>query len=181
MFVGVYSLVLAGVLLAQQPPSSSGASGDPVRGKALFEDRGECLTCHRVNGNGSRLGPDLSEIGNARRTGFGPGPDPTAPPLAKALETSILDPDAEVLPANRFVRVVTKDGATITGRLLNQDNFTVQFLDTQSKLRSFVKSDLRESTLITKSQMPSYKDKLGGQEVADLVAYLLTLKGIDKQ
>ena len=105
----------------------------------------------------------------------------TPPPAVNPLETSILDPDAEVLPANRFVHVVQKDGTSITGRLLNQDNFTVQLIDPQGKLRSFIKSDLRESTVLTKSQMPSYKGKLNAQEVADLVSYLSSLKGIDQQ
>jgi quinoprotein glucose dehydrogenase len=155
-------MLTAGSLLAQP-------AGDAVRGKAVFEGKGECLTCHRVNGNGSRLGPDLSEIGMARRENI------------KALETSILDPDAEVLPANRYVRVVTKAGTTLIGRLLNQDNFTVQLLDAMGKLRSFSKTDLRESAVLTKSQMPSYKGRLSDQEVADLVSYLASLKGIDKQ
>jgi putative heme-binding domain-containing protein len=146
--------------------------GDAERGKVLFEGQGQCATCHRVNGVGSRRGPDLSEIGTQRRT---PGIDASVP-LAKNLEVSILEPDAEVLRENRSVRVVTKDGKTVTGRLLNLDSLTVQLLDQQDKLRSFVRSDLREATVITASQMPSYKDKLSGQQVADLVAYLLTLK-----
>jgi mono/diheme cytochrome c family protein len=37
---------------------------------------------------------------------------------------------------------------------------------------------LREYTVVTTSTMPSYKDKLSAQEMADLVAYLLTLKGL---
>jgi hypothetical protein len=78
---------------------------------------------------------------------------------------------------------VTKDGATVTGRLLNRDNFTVQLIvtdgdPTQGKLRSFTIAELREFSLLTKSQMPSYKDKLSTQEVADLVSYLLSLKGL---
>jgi putative heme-binding domain-containing protein len=169
-------VIVSGALLAQQPSPA----GDPARGKALFEGKGACLTCHRVNGNGSRMGPDLSEIGVVRGGGRG-GPQAAPAPTsnATALETSILDPDAEVLPANRFIRVVTKDGTTLTGRLLNQDSFTVQMLDPQGKLRSFVRSDLREATVIMKSQMPSYKGKLSTQEVADLVSYLSTLKGVD--
>jgi putative heme-binding domain-containing protein len=97
---------------------------------------------------------------------------------AVALERAILDPDADVAPANRFVRVVTKDGTTITGRLLNHDNFSVQLIDAQGKLRAYQRSDLREATVITKSQMPSYKDTLSVQEVADLVGYLMSLKGL---
>jgi hypothetical protein len=92
------------------------------------------------------------------------------------LERSLLDPDAEVLGQNRFYRVVTRDGVTTTGRLLNLDTFTVQMLDSNERLRSFVKSDLREHGFVEKSPMPSYKDKLNTQELADLVSYLVSLK-----
>jgi putative heme-binding domain-containing protein len=81
---------------------SATAPGDPVNGKALFEGKGNCQSCHRVLGVGSRLGPDLSDIGANRRAG--------------AIQKSILDPDAEILPQNRFVRVVAKDGTATTGR-----------------------------------------------------------------
>ena len=37
--------------------------GDPVNGQAIFEGKGGCLSCHRVNHKGSYLAPDLSEIG----------------------------------------------------------------------------------------------------------------------
>jgi putative heme-binding domain-containing protein len=138
-------------------------TGDVDRGKALFEGKGTCTSCHRVNASGSRLGPDLSNIGQLRR--------------AAELEQSILDPDAEILGENRFYRVVTRDGVTTTGRLLNLDTFTVQMLDSKEQLRSFVKSDLREHGFIDKSPMPSYREKLSTQELADLVGYLVSLKG----
>jgi quinoprotein glucose dehydrogenase len=172
---GFVILLVPGILLAQ-------IQSDAARGKAVFDStKGNCLSCHRVNGNGSPVGPDLSEEGIARPVG-GPGPGllGTSAGNVKGLETSILDPDAEIAIANRSVRVTSKDGTTITGRLLNQDNFTVQLIDSQGKLRSFMKSDLRESTVLSKSPMPSYKGKLSDQEVADLVAYLLTLKGAGK-
>jgi quinoprotein glucose dehydrogenase len=156
--------------------------GDAARGKALFEgSKANCLSCHRVNGNGSKVGPDLSDIGVPRPAGgVGPGLGGTAAGNPKNLEAAMLDPDAEIAIANRSVRVVMKDGTAVTGRLMNQDNFTVQMLDSQGKLRSFIKSDLRESAVLAKSPMPSYKGKLTDQEVADLVAYLVTLKGAGK-
>jgi putative heme-binding domain-containing protein len=128
----------------------------------LFEGKGTCLTCHRVSGTGSRLGPDLTNVGQLRR--------------AMDLERSLLEPDAEVLGQNRFYRVVTRDGTTTIGRLLNLDTFTVQMIDSKEQLRSFVKSDLREHGFVEKSPMPSYKDKLSAQELADLVSYLVSLK-----
>jgi putative heme-binding domain-containing protein len=183
--LGVAALALAALgmlLLGQQP------AGDAARGKAIYEGKGDCASCHRINGAGSRLGPDLSDIGVPRGGGRGgggggkqatPAPEPTL--NLSALETSIVDPDAEVTPANRLVRVVTKDGKSVTGRLLNHDNFTVQFIDPQGKLRSYMKADLKESTVLTKGLMPSYKDRLSSQEVADVVAYLSTLKGPAKE
>jgi putative heme-binding domain-containing protein len=168
------------LLLAQEP------AGDPARGKAIYEGKGACQSCHRINGVGSRLGPDLSDIGVPRGGGRGGGGGKQAAPAPAptlnlaALETSIVDPDADVTPANRLVRVVTKDGKSVTGRLLNHDNFTVQFIEPDGKLRSYMKADLKESTVLTKGLMPSYKDQLSSQEVADVVAYLATLKGPGK-
>jgi putative heme-binding domain-containing protein len=143
---------------------STSGNGNTARGKTLFEGKGECLSCHRVNGNGSRVGPDLSEIGALRRT--------------VELEQSLVDPNAEVLPQNRYYRVVTRTGETITGRLLNADTFTLQILDSKERLVSLSRSNLRESGFVENSPMPPYKDKLSSQELADLIAYLISLKGL---
>jgi mono/diheme cytochrome c family protein len=80
--------------------------------------------------------------------------------------------------ANRSVRAVTRDGKTVTGRRLNEDTYTVQLIDEQERLVSLTKADLREYTVITKSSMPAYKSTLSTQDVTDVVAYLLTLKGL---
>src|SRR5205085_6835478 len=45
---------------------NAAGSGDASRGKALFEGQGGCLACHGVNGKGSRVAPDLSEVGAIR-------------------------------------------------------------------------------------------------------------------
>ena len=76
---------------------------------------------------------------------------------AAELEQSLVEPDADVQVTNRTYRVVGKDGAVTTGRLLNLDSFSVQLLDTKEQLRSFVKSDLREHGFAP-SPMPSYRD-----------------------
>jgi putative heme-binding domain-containing protein len=141
---------------------TASVGGDVARGKSLYDSKGNCASCHRVNRVGSRLGPDLSKIGQLRR--------------AAELEQSLLDPAAEVAPTNRFYRVVTKNGATITGRLLNHDTFTVQIMDSKEELRSFVKADLKEHGFAP-SPMPTYKSTLSPQEQADVVSYLVSLKG----
>jgi hypothetical protein len=73
-------------------------------------------------------------------------------------------------------RVVQKDGTAITGLLLNQDSFSVQMQDNHGNLRNFPKSDLRESGP-AKPSMPSYRGKLDAQELADIIAYVGSLRG----
>lgn len=148
--------------VAASAASNTIPAGDINRGKTIFEGKGECLNCHRVAGVGSRLGPDLSGIGRLRRS--------------MELQSALLEPAAEVRPNNRFIRAVTQKGTAITGRLLNQDTFTVQLLDSKEQLVSLSRSDLRELSFVTNSPMPSYQDKLSSQDVADVVSYLASLK-----
>jgi putative heme-binding domain-containing protein len=137
--------------------------GDAKRGEALFSGTGNCSSCHRVNGKGPRVAPDLSNVGALR--------------TADMLEKSLVDPTAAMLPVNRSVRAVTRDGKVITGRRLNEDTYSIQLIDDREQLMSLEKADLRDYTVLKTSSMPSYKDKLSSQEQADVVAYLLSLKG----
>jgi len=141
------------------------AVGDARRGREIFAGKGACLSCHRVNGQGSRMAPDLSDIGTVRS--------------ARALEESLLDPTASMLPMNRSVRGVTRDGKVVTGRRLNEDTYSVQLIDADEHLVSLAKADLMEYTVIKTSAMPSYRTKLSTAELGDLVAYLLTLDGVN--
>lgn len=148
--------LLAGATLMAQ------SAGDATRGKTLVESNA-CFDCHRIDQRGSRIGPDLSDIGT-RRT-----PD--------RIQEALLDPDAEVLFENRFVRFVTKDGATVTGRLLNQDALSVQLINSKEELKTYMRATVRDYAIVDKGLMPSVKDKLSDQQVADIVSYLSSLKG----
>ena len=90
----------------------------------------------------------------------------------------IVDPDAEVLADNRYVHIVTRDGVNITGRILNEDTFSLQLIDSKEQLVSLQKADLTKFEFQKNSAMPSYRDKLSGAELSDLVGYLLSLKGL---
>ncbi len=149
--------------LAADAAKSTLPTGDAARGQKVLEGKGTCQTCQRVSGNGSRFGPELTEIGTLRRSAD--------------LQRSIVDPDAEVTQDNRTVRAVMKDGTVVIGRLLNWDTFTVQLIDTKDQLRLLQRSTLKEFTIQKKSGMPSFKDKLSAQELSDVVAYLSALRG----
>jgi putative heme-binding domain-containing protein len=137
--------------------------GDARRGAAIFDGKGGCTSCHRVNGRGAYTATDLTEIGTMR--------------TPASLQRALVEPARAILPGNRSVRAVTRDGRTIRGRRLNEDNYTIQLIDDQSRLVSLVKSDLRTFEVIPASSMPSYESTLTADERADLVAYLLSLKG----
>jgi cytochrome c oxidase cbb3-type subunit 3 len=147
-------------------PSVLRGVGDASRGKAIFEGKGQCTMCHRVQGKGPRLAPDLSEVGATR-------------PLPE-LHQALLEPSATLRAGNRFFRVVTRDGQTIVGRLMNQDSFSIQMLDDKERLLSLQKSSLREYGFEKGSPMPSVQDTLTMQEVDDLVGYLVTLRGFPR-
>jgi putative heme-binding domain-containing protein len=137
-------------------------NGNIANGNALVTSSG-CLNCHRIGQTGSRLGPNLSDIGDRRTT--------------ERLQRSLVAPDEEVLPENRSVSVALKDGTKITGRLLNHDATSIQLLDGKEQLRSFQLGEISGYTILTKGLMPSFEGKLSAQDLADIVAYLGALKG----
>lgn len=142
---------------------SDTVQGDAARGRQLFEGKGDCGSCHRVHGQGPRFAPDLSNVGATR--------------TAATLQRTLLEPSAAMVPINRPVLAVTRDGTVINGRRLNEDTHTVQIVDERERLLSLDKSQLRELSVSTQAAMPSYARAFDEQERADLVAYLLSLKG----
>jgi putative heme-binding domain-containing protein len=137
--------------------------GDAERGRAAFDGKGGCAGCHRVNGKGPRVAPDLSDVGAIRSPA--------------QLHRSLTEPDKQTMPINRPVQIVTKDGRTFRGRRTNEDTYSVQIIDDQERLVSFEKADLREFEVVKSSPMPPATKTLNGEEIADVVAYLLSLRG----
>jgi putative heme-binding domain-containing protein len=143
------------------PDGAAVSIGDAQQGRLLFNGKGACGSCHRIAGRGPRTAPDLSDIGLLR------------PPAA--LQRTLVDPQESLLPINRPVTVITADEEVIIGRRLNEDTHTVQIIDSQEQLRSLIKAELK---LYEVSEIPTHKPtSLSGEEVADLVAYLMSLRG----
>ena len=146
---------------AAQPKEAPLSEAETAKAKELLKANG-CLSCHRIDQMGSYAGPYLGDIGAHRS--------------AEQLRASLVSPNKEVVPENRSVRLVTGDGTTMKGRLLNQDGFSVQLIDSSGQLRSFQKSTLRDFTIVTTNPMPSYADKMNAQDLTGLVRYLCSLK-----
>jgi len=97
--------------------------------------------------------------------------------LMAVLGSAQMDKASKPSPAAK-ASCALADGKTVTGRRLNEDTLTVQLIDEQEHLLSLSKADLRQYAVVMTSPMPPYKDKLTSQDVADLVSYLLSLKGV---
>ena len=130
-------------------------------GEALFK-RERCAGCHRLSGIGGRMGPDLSSIGKTRS--------------AEYLRQSILDPNADVRQRYCVVTVTDAAGKAVEGFLMNEDTYTIQFIDFAGRLYSLEKAGLKSFKIERVSKMPSYKNKLTDGEVHALVAYLSSLR-----
>jgi putative heme-binding domain-containing protein len=139
-------------------------AGDPVAGKALYEGKGGCTTCHSIGRNGGSLGPDLSDVGRRRNL--------------KYLEESIVSPEADVPAGYRAIQVVTKTGQTVSGIRLNEDDISIQLRDTADNLRSFLKDKLSDIRHDRPALMPSYGKAFSRKEIDDVVAYLNSLRGL---
>ena len=135
--------------------------GDVNKGKAVFNSSG-CANCHRIAGEGGRLGPDLTQIGAARSPDY--------------LRQSILDPGAVVAPRYWVVSMTLPNGEKQSGFLLNEDTYSVQFIDFKEQLHSYLKSELKDYKVDKISKMPSYRGKLSNEDLGDLVAYLSSLR-----
>ncbi|MEZ5283974.1 MAG: c-type cytochrome [Vicinamibacterales bacterium] len=156
---GLVAFIRAGF----DPGGTAVKVGDIARGRQVFAGKGKCATCHRVGGDGPRAAPELTDIGALR--------------TPASIQRSLLDPTAGLLPINRAVRIVTRDGRTLRGRRLNEDTFSVQLVTDREQLVSVEKSNITEFEVSPTATMPSVEGSLSGEEVADLVAYLLSLRG----
>jgi mono/diheme cytochrome c family protein len=149
------------------PPRGGGAGGGGRGGGAVAAPAGNAR-------GGAPTTPATAPTAPARG-GATPPAGVAGGPTSEQLAQSILDPNTVVSVQNRYVRLAMKDGRTVWGKLLNLDTFDVQIFDSTEKLVNVSRKDVREMTMT--SPMPSYRDKLTTQELADVVGYLLSLKG----
>jgi len=145
--------------------------GNAVHGKELFYGSGACANCHMVQGKGGRLGPDLTATGSARSMEY--LVDSVRNP-SRRLAQGISEAMKEFSQEYETVTVVDAAGQKFQGVVLNEDNFTLQMLDTREQLHLFEKDKLRSFEKTRESLMPAYDQKmLPEKDLQDLLAFLL--------
>jgi cytochrome c oxidase cbb3-type subunit III len=153
--------VVSYLRVLQGKSSARDLPGDPARGKAVFFGKGDCSSCHMVNGEGGFAGPDLSIYGSTRS--------------AKEIVEAITKP-REDRAGSRAVEAVTHDGAKVVGAIRNEDNFSVQLQTADGAFHSFLRSELWSLEYQDHPIMPvDYSDRLTSNQLDDLVAYLMSV------
>jgi putative heme-binding domain-containing protein len=151
--------VVAYLRSLRAPASEAPVAGDVSRGEAIFRTKGRCLDCHMFRGSGGLLGPDLSNIGAERSL--------------SSLRSALTQARPNTVRGYQAARVVTAEGKALSGIVKNEDNFSLQFLDSAGALHLFTREELREITYRERSLMPGdYDRRLTSAEIEDLLAFL---------
>lgn len=143
-------------------PANIDLPGSIADGSSLFRGKGDCSSCHMIDGQGGRLGPDLSRVGERRNP--------------EELLSDILSPHEDVAPRWWTLRVTGKDGVAREGLRMNEDSFSLRIMDAESNLWSYPKNQISSLVRVEESTMPNYTQTLSDSEVDDLVAYLFSLR-----
>ncbi len=144
--------------LEQYFASDQGNKGSAAAGKEVFA-KAQCAACHRYDGNGTQIGPDLTSVA-ARFT-------------RKETLESILYPSHIISDQYAAMKILTRDGNVHTG-MVSQDEKGNYSLVTAAGEQKRIEADLVEETLTSKnSLMPSgLLDHMTQPQIRDLLAYM---------
>ncbi|HUR33231.1 MAG TPA: c-type cytochrome, partial [Vicinamibacterales bacterium] len=156
--------ILAYLRTLAAPAPTDAVAGNAQNGERVF--RAQCAGCHRVNGTGGRLGPDLSRIGVAR--------------ARAAIVKRVRGASEDFLDGYEPVIITLRNGQTVRGVRKNGDLFSVQIMDGRERIQGYLKADVRDVADGKASAMPVFgPDRLTEADLNDLLSYLSTLKGFD--
>ncbi len=156
-----------------QVKTDTQSAGNAQHGKELFFGPAACSSCHMIQGKGGRLGPDLTATGSGRSTDYiiESLRDPN-----RRLAQGISEAMKEFSQEYETVTVVDSSGQKFQGVVLNEDNFTLQMMDTGEQLHLFEKDKLKSFEKSRESLMPVYDQKmLPEKDLQDIVAFLLNV------
>ncbi|OWK45617.1 PVC-type heme-binding CxxCH protein [Fimbriiglobus ruber] len=135
--------------------------GDPKRGKELFLNTAllACATCHRIEGVGGSVGPDLTRLWDTLST-------------EKILE-SIVEPSKEIKEGYQSYKAVTVNGQVFTGLKVSETPQAVVIREANGHDVRIGKEDLDELSVSKVSLMPdNVISQLSYDQFIDLLAFL---------
>src|SRR5205823_11181475 len=121
-----------------------------------------CVKCHKLNGVGGEVGPELAGIGGKQKRDY-------------LLESMVL-PDKDIAKGFDSVVLELASGKSVTGVLKGEDDKSIKLMTAEAQLLTIAKSDVEERRR-GKSAMPAdLVKRLTPRELRDLVALLAGLK-----
>ncbi len=157
------------------PPASSDAEplpplaelitqrGNLKRGRKIFLTRGSCANCHRLNGQGKEVGPDLSEIGSKLSR--------------EAMYVAILDPSAGISHNYETYQALLTNGTVFSGIKVSETDDAVTLKSAEALVRTIPHDEIDEIFKNKLSLMPAGLQKtMTVQQLVDLVEFLMSLK-----
>jgi quinoprotein glucose dehydrogenase len=138
--------------------------GDAQAGRRIFLSRAEvsCLRCHKVNGEGGEVGPDLTGVGSRQNREY--------------LLESIVDPNRQITKGFETLVLILKNGKTVSGVIKSEDAEQLRLMTPEGQSFSVAKNQIDERQN-GKSAMPEDVIKhLSKSDLRDLVEYLASLK-----
>lgn len=149
-------------LLAQYQSTLVG--GDIEKGKQIVMTGGasQCLRCHKINGSGSRVGPNLTNVGQNYS--------------AEYLLQALLEPSATIAPYFGTFTLTLNDNNKISGLFVSETEQQIQLKLDNDQTETFTKNKIKHIERPT-SGMPPMGYILSKAEIRDVLAYLQTLKG----
>jgi putative heme-binding domain-containing protein len=156
--------ILAYLRTLAAPAPTDPPRGDAAKGETVF--RAMCASCHRANGAGGRLGPDLSRVGSARSREL----------MVRRIRGGVEGFRQGYEP----VTLTPQTGPPISGVKKNEDLFSVQIMDTGERIQGFEKDKMKSVENGARSAMPVFSsNRLSDADLDDLLRYLQTLRGFD--
>ncbi|MBS0204337.1 MAG: HEAT repeat domain-containing protein [Planctomycetes bacterium] len=140
------------------------AGGSVQRGHDIFFGRAEvsCRRCHKIDGNGGDVGPDLSRIGLDKNREY--------------LLEAIIDPNKQIARGFETVILQMEDGLVHAGIIKSDDGTRVSVQKPDGSMVTLDKARI-EDRAVGKSGMPEdLIKKLSKSDIRDLVEFLSTLK-----
>ncbi len=124
-----------------------------------------CFTCHKLHGEGADVGPDLTGVGRSS---------------LDALLANVIDPNQIIGAGYEMVEVETKDGRSVSGRMIENSDVRVRLLSAGPKEDVVAKSDIAKLRVSELSVMPEGLEQMPDADFRNLIAFILNPPG-DKQ
>jgi len=140
--------------------SSVKLTGNPNAGQQLFFGNAQCSMCHMVRGKGGFMSIELTSYATNRTPG--------------EILRAIVNPDADLKPTSRVIKVRTKAGESLTGVLRAEDNLNITLQSEDGQYHFLPRSSLATVNYTNHSLMPhDYGTRLTSSELDDLVTFLI--------